>query len=52
MLAEAIAIGRILAVALAWDDVCCMAGAAAAVATGLMLAILGVSVEVGLQQNP
>ena len=45
------AMGRMLAVALAWDEVCCMAGAAAAVATGLMLAILGVSVDVGLQEN-
>lgn len=43
--------GRMLAVALAWDEVCCMAGAAAAVATGLMLAILGVSADVGLQEN-
>jgi hypothetical protein len=46
VLAVAMAMGRILAVALAWETVC---WAAVAVATGLMLAILGVSVAVGLE---
>lgn len=51
--AGAMAMGLMLAMAFAWvDEECCIVEVVAAVATGLMLAILGASVGVGLSGHP